>query len=121
MAIVPPGYGEYLKSPARYVGATIVGSAAWGDMAVDSVVVSPLALKEHAQAEATAQAQFLAGPHARDRILVRGLWADYVGRIARITGNRLGYENGANVMILGATESESVATTVLLVLKRLYE
>lgn len=120
MAVVPPGYGQYLKSPARYVGATITEAAAWGSLAADSAILSPLADKAAAQAEATAQAQFLAGPLARDRIVVAGLLADEVGRFARVYHPDMGYDGGSVVLILGAQEDEAGNKTTLTVLKRLY-
>jgi len=120
MSVVPPGYGQYLKSPARYVAASVAGAAAWGDIAADSVVLSPLADRAAAQAEAIAQAQFLAGPLARDKIVVKGLLADEVGRFTRIYHPSMGYADGAVVLILGAQEDEAGGKTTLTVLKRLY-
>jgi hypothetical protein len=120
MATVDPGYGAWLKTSARYVGATIAGAAAsWGDKAVDSAVISPLAYKADAQAEATAQAQFLAGPIAQDSIVVKGIRKDLIGKLISVGGDRLGYEAGAAVFVIGAAESETARTTTLTVLKRL--
>lgn len=120
MPAVEPGYAEYLKGPARYVGATIAGAvAAWGDRAEDSSVISALANKADAQTEATSQAGILAGPLARDKILVAGLHSDKIGMTLSITGDRLGYEAGALVIIVGAQESDTVKTTTLTVIKRL--
>lgn len=120
MANVDPGYASWLKSDARYVGATIAGAAAaWGDKALDSRIVSPLAYKADAQAEATKQAQFLAGPIARDNVLVKGLRRDLLGQLVTLTGDRLGYEAGAAVFVIGVKENDGVRTTLLTVLKRL--
>lgn len=117
---VESGYGAYLKSPARYVGATVSGAAAtWGTRAEDSSVITPLAYKADAQAEALNQLAILAGPLARDKIVVDGLHSDKVGLAVTITGDRAGYENGAVVIIVGAQESENVRTTTLTVIKRL--
>lgn len=120
MATVDPGYASWLKVQARYVGTTITGAkTAWGDSALDSSVVSPLAFKADAQTEATAQATFLAGPLVRDKILVTGLRRDLMGRIVRVNGDRLGYEAGADVLVIGTQESDAARTTILTVLKRL--
>jgi hypothetical protein len=117
---VDAGYASWLKATQRTVGATIAGAqAAWGDGAVDSAVMSPLAFKTDAQAEATYQAQFLAGPLARDKIVVSGLRHDLLGRLVTIFGDRLGYEEGADVFVLGVAETEGIRTTTLTVLKRL--
>lgn len=117
---VDPGYGEYLKSPARFVGATISGAAGlWGDQAIDSRLVSPLAFRDDAQTEVIRQAQFLAGPLARDRVVVLGLWASLIGKPVAISGDRAGYEQSPVVFVLGADENEAARYTVLTVLKRL--
>lgn len=121
MALVDPGYASWLKTTARFAGAVVAGAeATWGTRAVDTSVTSALALKADAQAEATAQAAFLAGPLARDKILVTGLRHDLIGRLVTIIGDRLGYEGaGAVVLVLGAQESDRIRTTLLTVLKRL--
>lgn len=117
---VEPGYGAYLKGPARYVTTNIAGATdRWGDRALSSTVMTPLVAKADAQAMATYQAQFMAGPLARDEIVVTGLRVDLIGRVVTITGDRLGYENGANVFVVAAKEAERVRTTTLTVLKRL--
>jgi hypothetical protein len=117
---VEPGYGQWLKSPARFVGATISGAAAtWGDTAVDSRVISPLAVKADAQAEAVREAQFLAGPIVRDAIVVEGLWSILLGYTVTIRGDRAGYEQGATVFVIGADENKGARYTTLSVLKRL--
>lgn len=121
MATVDPGYGAYLKAPARYVSATIAGAgAAWGDKALTSTIISPIALKADAQAEAVRQAQFLAGPIARDRHTVKGLRHDLIGKLITLQGDRLGYEGaGSLAFVIAAVESDEVRMTALTVLKRL--
>lgn len=117
---VDAGYAAYLTSPARTVGATITGAlAAWGTKAISSAIQSPLALKEDAQTEAIRQAEFLAGPIARDKHIVRGAQADLIGKLIVIVGDRLGYENGALAFVIGAAEAEGGGSTALTVLKRL--
>lgn len=120
MATVEPGYGAYLKGPARYVTTNIAGASdRWGDRALTATMMTPLVNKADAQAMATYQAQFMAGPLARDTILVAGLLAEYEGCVMTIFGDRLGYENGADVFILGVREAEKGGTSTLTVLKRL--
>jgi len=120
MAAVEPGYASWLTSDARYVSSVVAGSvAAWGDLAEDSTVTTALASKADAQAVGNQQAAILAGPNARDKILVAGLHSDKIGLAVTITGDRAGYETGATVIVIGAQESETVKTTVLTVIKRL--
>lgn len=116
---VEPGYAAWLKAQARFVTTNVAGAAArWGDKAVNATIISPLALKEDAQAEATRQALFLAGPIVRDRIVVKGLRHDLVGTQRRFSGDRLGYANAPVCLIIGAAESEDGRTTTLTVLRR---
>lgn len=120
MAAVEPGYASWLTSPARYVSTTIAGAvAAWGPLAEDSTVITALAYKADAQTVANQEASILAGPNARDKLLVNGLHADKICSVVTIVADRAGYENGANVFVIGAQESETVKTTVLTVIKRL--
>lgn len=119
MLNVDAGYAEWLKSDSRTTLAPSPSAGLWGDAALDSSVVSPLAFKADAQAEAAYQAAFLAGPLARDSILIPGLRKDLIGRLVTIQGDRLGYENGADVFVIGATEGDTVKVTTLTVLKRL--
>jgi len=117
---VDPGYGAYLKTSARFVTTIISGATAtWGDRAVGTSIMSPIALKADAQTEATAQAQFLAGPLARDRHIVQGLRKDLIGKLITLNGDRLGYEAGALAFVIGAAEMDGVRLTTLTVLKRL--
>jgi len=119
MLNVDAGYAEWLKSDSRITLAPALGAEQWGDTALDSSVVSPLAFKADAQAEAAYQASFLAGPLARDIVLISGLRKDLIGRLVTIHGDRLGYENGADVFVIGAAEGDTVRVTTLTVLKRL--
>lgn len=119
MATVEAGYAAWLKTDARYVGATIAGAkASWGDKAISSTVISPLAFKADAQAEAIKQAQFLAGPIARDKAIVKGYRKDLIGQLVTLFADRLGYEPGPSVFVVGAAENDN-GTTTLTVLKRL--
>jgi len=116
---VEPGYAAWLKAPARYVTTNVAGAATrWGDKAQNSTIISPLALKDDAQAEATRQALFLAGPLSRDRIVVKGLRHDLIGTQRRIRGDRLGYETAPICFVIGAAEAEDGRTTTLTVLRR---
>jgi len=120
MATVEPGYASWLTLPARYVSTAIAGAAsAWAGLAEDSSIISPLALKADAQTVATSQAQILAGPNARDQLTIAGLHADKIGTVINVTADRAGYENGANVFVVGAQEADEGKVTTLTVIKRL--
>ena len=120
MASVDAGYASWLKADARYVSATIAGAAAaFGDKALDSSTISPLALHDDAQVEAIRQAQFLAGPLARDKHVVKGQKAYLVGQPITLFNARLGYDQGPTVFVIDADESQIPGATILHVLKRL--
>lgn len=110
---------EALKAPALYVTATPAGAAEWGDLAVDSEIISPFALAADATNEATRQAAFLGGPLVQDTHLVAGARRDLFGEFVRLTGDRLGYQNGAFAFVIGVTEAEDRTTTTLTVVRPL--
>lgn len=119
MAGVDAGYAAYLRGPARYVTTTLPDQVTrFGDKVQASTIISPIAEKAPAQAEATRQAQFLAGPIAQDFHIVKGQRRDLIARSITVIGDRLGYEAGVNVFVIGAAELDD-GTTRLTVLKRL--
>jgi hypothetical protein len=116
---VDPGYADYLKSESLTAVAAVAGAEAkWGDRAVTSSIMTPLVDLTATNVEAAAQADFLAGPCARDTIVVRGKLASLFLRPVTIKGDRLGYESSPVVFVLAATENPN-GTTTLTVLKRL--
>lgn len=118
---VDPTFVSWLKQPALYAISTVAGaSAAWGDKATTSSVVSPLRNQADADAMADFQAAFLAGPLMQDKALIPGLRSDLVGKCITLKGDRLGYEvaGGVNVFVIGASENEDGNTTVITVLKK---
>lgn len=92
--------------------------AAWGDLAVVSEILSPLALAADANAESVAQLAFLGVATAIDRIDVPGRREDAVGRLLDVTAIGGGYEDGERVFVLSARPS-SGERTELTVLRRL--
>jgi len=121
MAVVDILYAQWLKAEALFALGTVVGAQAnWGDKALDSTTISPLANAADAATEATAQAAFLgAGPLAIDKATVTGQRQDLTGQVITITGDRYGYEGaGKVVFVLGAAEQDN-GTTILTVLRRL--
>ena len=116
---IASGYAQYLKSAALYASADVTDALAkWGSKATTSTIISPIAFKSDAQAEAARQATFLAGPLARDAHVVKGQRSDLIGQIVTLYGDRLGYEGGASALVIGAVEAETGDTTTLTVLKR---
>lgn len=114
---VAPSFADWLKATALYATSADDGSA-WGDKAVETEIISPLAFKPDALTEAARQLEVLGGPLAVDEHVVSGRHIAMLGKSVRVAGDRLGYENGAQVFVIGATEQAN-GTTVLTVLKRL--
>jgi hypothetical protein len=111
---------EWLKEGVLFEASTDAGvAAAWGDLAVESKIVSPLALAAAAATEAARQQTFLEGPLAVEVHDVAGLRTDLFCRPVTITSDRLGYEAGLDVFVIGVEESVQVARTQLTVLRRL--
>jgi hypothetical protein len=118
MAIVPLDLADWLKSAS----ATEVGlppTNSWGAQAIDTELLSPIALEADAQQEAARQALFLASPRVVDVIEVPGLRRDLLGLPITITADRGGYASPVTVFVIGYRELDDVERTRLTVLRRL--
>lgn len=114
---INPTFADWLKAVALYATATVDASA-WGDSAIETEIVSPLAFRPDALAEAARQLDALGGPLAVDEHVVLGRRSDLIGQTVAILGDRLGYETPARVFVIGVAEQAN-GTTTLTVLKRL--
>lgn len=110
----------WLKAGALYAPSTDAAlGAAWGTDAIETDIVSCLALTGAAATEAGRQQAFLGGPIAIERHNVPGLHQALIGRPVTITITRLGYDAGLNVFVIGAEETKDVERTELIVLRKL--
>lgn len=117
---VDAGFARWLKEGVIFAPAEDAAAAAkWGSLARSTDIVSALADEAGAQAEAARQLAFLAGPIAIDRHLVAGSRFDLIGQAVTIAGDRLGYEAGVTVFVIGAEEAAGTDQTTLTVLRRL--
>lgn len=116
---VDAGIVGWLKEGALFAAATdsSVGTT-WGDDALETKIMSPLALAAAAATEAALQQQFLKGPNAIETHNVPGLRSDLLGKPVTITCDRLGYDAGLTVFVIGYEEMEKVDRTILTVLRR---
>lgn len=115
---VNPGYALYLKSPALFVSANDAGfSATWGDRAVDSEIISPLATLAGANAEAARQFAFLKGPNVEDKITVPGARRDLAGKVITAKGKAGDYADGVPALVIGYREDDT--TTDLFIIRKL--
>lgn len=117
---VDAGLAAWLKEGMLYASATDAGIAtAWGTEAVETTMISPLALLGAAAAEAARQQAFFEGPLAVEVHDVAGLRSDLLGKPVTIVCDRLGYAAGLTVFVIGYEEQAKVDRTNLTVLRRL--
>lgn len=117
---VDPAQVSWLKTGALYGASTDAAlGARWGTDALETEVISCLALAADAATEAARQQAFLGGPLAIETHNVKGLRSDLIGRPVTITCDRLGYDAGLTVFVIGVEEQQDVERTVLTVLRKL--
>jgi hypothetical protein len=117
---VDPEFARWLREGALFAPADDAAvAAAWGTLARSSDILSAITLKAGAEAEAARQLAFLAGPLAVDEHLVAGSRLDLLGQAITIRSDRLGYQAGATVFVIGADEAEDSKQTTLTVLRKL--
>ena len=120
MAAVDPGFAIWLKDRALFSPTTDAGIAgAWGDDALETEIITPFASKADADAEGARQLAFMSGPLVIDTHVVPGLRADLYGTAQTIQADRLGYEAGVAVFVIGAEEAENADQTTLTVVRAL--
>jgi hypothetical protein len=94
--------------------------AAFGTLALETDIISCLALSADAAAESARQQGFLKGPLAVEVLTgIKGQRSDLIGKPVTITCDRLGYDAGLTVFVIDAAEQESTDRTTLKVLRRL--
>lgn len=93
--------------------------AAWGKLAMAKDLVSALANKADADAEASRQLNLFGAPMVIEVLQVAGLRVDLTCKPVTLTAARSGYANGATVFVLGAKELDKIERTNLTVLRKL--
>ncbi|WP_336958764.1 hypothetical protein [Sphingobium aquiterrae] len=107
---------DWLRSAGLVKAATAAAIVdAWGDLAVTSEIISPLALEADAASEADRQISFLGHPLPVEKVSVDGLRVDLVGR--PVVGSAAGYAAGQVFFVIGAEEASDVDRTTLTVLR----
>ena len=115
---VPATLAEWLRSPELVdVVESAAVLAAWDDLAADSPVSSPLALRDDATEEGARQIAFLGFPLAAEALELPGRHANLVGLSRRIQAEEEGYRDAPSVFVIGAEERPG-GTTLLTVLRR---
>lgn len=93
--------------------------ARWGDVALTTERMTTIALKADAVAEAQRQLAFLGPAAVIDEHLLIGQWRELRGQVITIQSDRLGYDAGVDVLVLGATDDSASNTSRVTVLRRL--
>jgi len=116
---VDAGIVDWLRTGAFYVTSIDnTFAAAWGTSAVETEIMSPLALAADAATEADRQQIFLEGPLVVEVHDVPGLRADLLARAVTLTCAQLGYDAGVNVFVIGIEEQRDMERTFLTVLRK---
>lgn len=117
---VDPLFAQWLMASASYaVAQDAAGLATWAATGRASERETTLATEADARTEAARQLAFLSGPLALDEHWLTGQWADTLGQVITITGDRLGYVDGVDVFVLGARDDLATGTSRVSVLRRL--
>jgi hypothetical protein len=118
--MVDAGTVDWLKSGALFASATDAAvAAAWGEDAIETEIVSCLALEADALIEAARQQELLEGPLAVETHEVPGLVSHLALQPVTLTCSKLGYQAGLTVFVIFARERDDVRRTVLTVLRKL--
>lgn len=120
MTAVDPVYAQWLQSEGLWqVSDDAALRARWGETAQTSERMTTIALKADAAAEAARQLAFLGGPLVIEEHVLLGEWGAYLGRVITVTIDRLGYDAGLNVFVIGAEDNRSDGTSRVTVVRRL--
>lgn len=120
MTSVDPVFAQWLMADCLWSMATDVAVAGrWGDSGLTKERQTTIATRADAEAEAARQLAFMAGPLVIDNHLLLGRWEPYRGQVITITCNRLGYDAGVDVFVLGAEDVMASGTSRVTVLRRL--
>lgn len=117
MSLVATTVAEWLTGRAIFAQSESLSlRGAWGDVSIESEVLSPVAAGADAVVEADRQLAFLGQPLAEETIEVSGHKVGLLGTTCRIICDRAGYASGPAVLIIGAEEQDG-GTTRLTVLR----
>ncbi|MCX7284412.1 MAG: hypothetical protein NTX28_10265 [Novosphingobium sp.] len=120
MTTVDPVFAQWLMDQARWhVAEDATLKTRWGETAETSERVTTIATKADAEAEAARQLDFMGGPLVEDEHLLKGQWAGFLGRVITLTIDKLGYDAGIDVFVIGVEDDYAAGTSRVRVLRRL--
>lgn len=116
---VDPVTAAWLKSPYSSYAVQDAGLvAAWGAVATNSEIVSPLADRASASTESGRQTGFLGFAIGAERIRIQGLRLDLLGKLIDATCDR-GTMTAERCLVIGVEEQAGIEMTILTVLRKL--
>lgn len=122
MTAVDPIYAQWLMAEALFsVSSDATLNARWGSSAQTTERLTTIATDTDAAAEAARQIAFLGGngPLAIEEHELVGEWAGHLGQIITLTIDRLGYDAGLAVFVIGAQDNRATGTSTVTVIRRL--
>lgn len=120
MPSVDPLFAQWLMADGLWdVTDDAALKARWGDKALTTSRMTTIATKADADAEAARQLAFLGPVAAIDVHLLKGSWRQYRGQVITLTNDRLGYQAGVDVFVLGADDELAKGLSRVTVLRRL--
>lgn len=120
MALPTATYAEWLRAESLWVTAEDAAlAAAWGDDAPKAERLTGLATKVGADDEAVRQLAFMGQAMAREVHQLVGRFTPLIGKTITLICERLGYDAGLNVIVLGAVDNLATGMSAVTVLRRL--
>ena len=119
MSTVDPLFAQWLQSDGQWqVSVDAALQARWGVTAQTSERMTTIALKSDAEAEALRQIGFLGGPLFIDSATVPGAWESHMGQVITVAIDKLGYDDGEDVFLIGAQDDLAVGTSEISIIRR---
>lgn len=119
MTGIDPVFAQWLQGDGLWqVSVDAALQARWGVTAQTSERMTTIATKADAEAEAARQIDFLGGPLFIDRATVAGEWSGYIGRVITLTIDKLGYDAGEDVFLIGAQDERAAGTSQITIIRR---
>lgn len=122
MTTIDPLYAQWLMSDGyRQVSTDDVLTARWGNRAQSTERLTTIANRSDAAAEAARQIAFLGGGGVlvTEEHSLLGEWASQLGRVVTLTIDRLGYDAGLDVFVIGVEDNRASGTSTVTVLRRM--
>lgn len=120
MTSIDPVYAQWLMAPGYWhLAQDAALLMRWGGSADASERMTTMAERADAAAEAARQLAFFGNPLVEDEHVLVGEWKHRLGQVITITGDRLDYDAGVDVFVIGAQDDHATGLSRVTVLRRL--